>query len=1444
MFSECIDNIFVSQIGNTEITSIDLQSGNTQIIIHISPKQYIARDVLFNCELVIREKYKLSGVRIQPKYPPELFSSDVLNDEIIEIRRQVSTVNGSFTGCRWEYDAANATVTARLAIDSRAILRAKNFEEKFSELLNREFGVSVKVNLAYDEGAIPAPEIKKHKASPEKSVDDIPPWESSPAAAPHDENPSPPPEKKKQPAKSASDMFYGLPEGLSNPRVLFGKNNSSPVVRMSELSQEYTQVTVWGTVFDYTVKEAKSGETLIVSFGLTDLTSSCTIKLLLPKRNKKSIEELKNDVALVIQGTYDFDTYDREYSIRAKCMAIVDYNRRADNAPQKRVELHMHTSMSAKDAVSSVEDIVERAAKWGHSAVAITDHAVAQAYPGAMNQAKKCKKNGMPIKVIYGVEAYYVDDMFEIVRGATESGLDGRFVIFDLETTGLSPSTERITEIGAVIMENGEIKDTFSSFVNPGIPIPAKIVELTGITDSMVKNAPNESEAIPRFLEFIGDDAVLVAHNATFDMGFLNAACGRLNLPCPYAYLDTLALSRVLYPSAHNYKLDTIVKLLDLPDFEHHRAKDDAYALALIFQKQIDDLKENHGVSEVSRINTAVKGGDQRKLKDFHQIILVKNLVGLKNLYKLISWANVNNFYKHPRILKSELVKHREGLIVGSACEAGELYRAIREQRKWGELCAIASFYDYLEIQPLCNNEFMICNGSVTGEDELKEINRTICKLGEKLGKPVVATCDAHYIDPEADIFRRILLCDKKFEDANVPAKLYFRTTEEMLSEFEYLGKKKAYEVVVENSQMIANMTEEIDPIPPGTFPPNIEGSDDTLTEITHARAKEIYGDPLPEYVSARLEKELKSIISNGFSVMYITAQKLVADSEAHGYLVGSRGSVGSSFVATMAGISEVNPLAPHYVCPKCKHSEFFLKDSPVGSGFDLPPKQCPECGEDMTRDGQDIPFETFLGFEGDKQPDIDLNFSGEYQTSAHRYTEELFGKQNVFKAGTIGTVKDKTAFRYVTNYAETYGLSLSKAEINRLVRGCVGTKSTTGQHPGGMVVVPDYKEIFDFCPYQHPADKVSSDVLTTHFDFHSIHDTILKLDILGHDVPTIYKYLEEYTGIPVMKVSMSDPQVMSLFLTTEALGVTPEDIDSQTGTLSLPELGTPFVRQMLVDAQPHTFADLLQISGLSHGTGVYLGNAKDLIADGTCTISDVIGTRDNIMVYLIQKGVPNATAFKIMEIVRKGKSKALLTDELVAVMKEHDVPQWYIDSCFKIEYMFPKAHASAYMIAALRLGWYKVHYKVAYYAAYFTARSEDFDAESAVAGIDSVRQAMDRIKAKGKDASKTEEDGLAMMQIVVEALARGVRFLPVDLYISDSKRYTVEGDGIRLPFIALKGLGEAAAESLKAAAAGGKYISKDEVVERSGISKGVLEILNQAGALKELPDSSQITLF
>jgi len=1449
-----LGEVFSSQFGinlpqqasKGELTQLDINKQSRLIILSVNFSELIGRDLLFEAEKSITKVLAYHAV-IKPHFPTELFSADYFPQLYTAVRRDIPSINGTLNNAEVKFE--NNTLTINLLNGGKTLLDSKGFDKALVKQIYEEFNLHISVIYT---GTFEVEENnEEYKAAIQNAQEKINRENLQKAAEFYQEEAETAKQREETHAENTTAEIEIREGKFSTPQIvqssirpLYGRSIRGKMIPISSISGDSGRIVVWGDVFDIEKKVTKSGDKNIFTIDITDYTGSTTAKIFNSIKESAVIDNIKKGDTIVVQGDVEYDKYAGELVVNARSVGTAQKVKVVDNADKKRVELHMHTNMSQMDAVTSAGDLVNRAYQWGHKAVAITDHGVAQAFPDAMKAADKINKDEEKIKVIYGVEAYFMDDLVESVKGDADTGFDGTFICFDIETTGLSAARDKITEIGAVKVENGIITDKFSTFVNPEMPIPQKITQLTGITDEMVKDAPSQSEAVSAFLEFAGDN-VLVAHNAPFDTSFIAKACEDIGREYNYTSIDTVAISRAILTDIKNCKLDTVAKFLRLGEFNHHRATDDAEMLAKIFITLCRRLTDDFGITKTNDINTKIAGGDFKKLPTYHQIILVKNKTGLKNLYRLISYSHLNYFYKKPRIPKSELVKYRDGLIIGSACCAGQLYMAILDGKPWGELKQIASFYDYLEIQPAGNNSFMIRDGRFDSVDELHKIDSTIIRLAKELGKPVCATCDVHFMDPTDSEFRKILMAGQGYKDADQQAPLYFRTTAEMLKEFEWLGKDKAYEYVVENPNKIADMCEYIRPIPKGTFPPNIEGAQEQLIDITWKRAKEKYGDPLPEIVKARLDKELNSITTYGFSVLYMTAQKLVADSEAHGYLVGSRGSVGSSFVATMSGISEVNPLCPHYVCPNCKHSEF-ITDGSYGSGFDMPPKNCPECGTLMDQDGHEIPFETFLGFKGDKVPDIDLNFSGEYQSKSHRYTEELFGKNNVFKAGTISTVAEKTALGFVKKYAQERGLVMHKAEEKRLAIGCTGVKRTTGQHPGGMVVVPRTNDVYDFCPVQHPANDVNSDNITTHFDFHSIHDTITKLDELGHDVPTIYHYLELYTGIPVMKVSMSDPEVMSLFTSPKALGVTEEDIDSKTGTFSLPECGTAFVRGMLVEAQPKTFTDLLQIAGLSHGTDVWLGNAQELIHNGTCTISEVIGTRDSIMTYLMHKGLEPGMAFKIMEIVRKGNATKLLTEEHFKAMREHNVPEWYIDSCMKIKYMFPKAHAAAYMIATLRLGWYKVHKPVEYYAAYFTVRSENLDGAIAMQGHKAVRDKMNNIKQKQSvhEATAKDEAEYQTLQIVNEMMARKIEFLPVDIYKSEAKMFKVEDGKIRLPFSSLPGVGGAAADSLAETGKHTEYLSIEDMQIKTKVTKAVIETLKDVGVLNNLPESSQMSLF
>lgn len=1240
-------------------------------------------------------------------------------------------------------------------------------------------------------------------------------------------------------------------EDTSSPLILGNSMNiPDPLVKITDLNAESGNVCIDGEILGMEDKETKTGK-VILSINIYDGTSTMTCKAFLPGKNAKNIvKRLGKTKAVKLAGRAQMDAFSNELTIMANTIVEstpLPKTTREDKAEVKRVELHMHTKMSAMDAMTSATDLIKRAMSWGMKSIAITDHGVVQAFPEAYHLLGR---DNPDMKVIYGVEAYLVPDKEKSVKNPRGQVLnDATYCVLDLETTGISITTEKITEVGIMKVKNGEVIDEFEIFVNPEKPIPQRVVEVTNITDEMVKDAETIDKVFPKILEFVGD-SIIVAHNASFDVGFLKHNAKLLGYEFNNTYIDTLPLAKDLFPDLKKYKLGKIADSLGIEVDVAHRALADVDTTVKVFNVMLKKLKDK-GINTVDEIDSATKDPEAqkeefKKQRSYHAIILAKNYVGLRNLYKLVSISHLNYFYKNPRILKSLYKKYSEGLILGSACEAGELYQAIELGKSDEEIENIARDYDYLEIQPIGNNEFLVRNGVVPDREYLKDINRKIVELGEKLGKLVVATCDVHFMDPQDEIYRRILEAGQGYKDADEQEPLYLRTTEEMLKEFEYLGEEKAYEVVVTNTNKVSDMCDRIDPISPEKCPPHIPGCEEDIKNIAYKKAHELYGDPLPEIVQTRLDKELNSIISNGYSVMYIIAQRLVWKSNEDGYIVGSRGSVGSSLVAFMTGITEVNSLQPHYRCPKCKYSEF--DDYGVGNGFDLPDKDCPKCGTKMAKDGMDIPFETFLGFNGDKEPDIDLNFSGEYQAKAHKYTEVIFGKGTTFKAGTVGTVAEQTAFGYVKKYYEERNIPINKAEIARISVGCQGIKKTTGQHPGGIIVVPKGREIYEFTPVQHPADDPNSDIITTHFDYHSIDGNLLKLDILGHDDPTVIRMLQDITGVAPTDVPLDDKETMSIFSSTKALGVTPEQIHSEVGTYGIPEYGTKFARGMLLDTHPTTFDELIRISGLSHGTDVWLGNAQSLIEQGIVTLQQAICCRDDIMIYLMKKGLPPDKSFKIMEAVRKGKvakgKEPKWKDEYIPLMLEHDVPEWYIKSCEKIKYMFPKAHAAAYVTNAFRIAWFKVHIPLAYYAAFFTIRAKAFDAEVMINGKEKVKNKMKEIEMMGNNATPKDKDMYDDLELVLEMYERGLRFLPIDLYKSHATKFQVEGDSLRPPLNSIAGLGNVAAEGIMKARQEEKFMSIDDLKIRSKVGDSVTELLRQFGCLEGMSQSNQLSLF
>ena len=1237
-----------------------------------------------------------------------------------------------------------------------------------------------------------------------------------------------------------------------NPDVIYGRDFEEESMEIEKIDGPIGEVVIRGKILSVDTREIRNEKTIII-FSVTDFTDTIVLKIF--ARNDdvpELLKEISGGKFVRVKGVATIDKFDSELTIGSivgikKCADFTTV--RMDTSVEKRIELHCHTKMSDMDGVSDVKDIVKRAMKWGHKAIAITDHGDVQAFPDANHTVP----SDSDFKVIYGVEAYLVDDLKGMVTDSQNQDLDADYVVFDLETTGFSPETNRIIEIGAVKVQNGKIVDKFSTFVNPQVPIPFRIEQLTSINDSMVIDAPVIADILPEFMKFC-EGCVMVAHNADFDMSFIKKNCQRLDIPCKPTIVDTVALARVLLPNLNRFKLDTVAKALGVSLENHHRAVDDAGCTAEIFVKFIEMLRER-GMSTLDEVNAMGTSSVQnvQKMPTYHAIILATCDQGRTNLYKLISLAHIKYYHRRPRIPKSEFIRYRDGLLIGSACEAGELYRAILNGRPEEEISRLVNFYDYLEIQPLGNNAFLVRDedSPVASNDDLIEINKKIVRLGEQFHKPVVATCDVHFLDPEDEIYRRIIMAGQGFKDADEQAPLFLRTTEEMLKEFAYLGSEKAEEVVITNTNRIADMCEKISPVRPDKCPPVIENSDQMLRDICYNKAHKMYGDPLPEIVQERLDRELNSIISNGYAVMYIIAQKLVWKSNEDGYLVGSRGSVGSSFVATMSGITEVNPLHAHYLCKHCQYSDFdsdLVKSFSGRSGCDMPDKLCPRCGKPLSKEGFDIPFETFLGFKGNKEPDIDLNFSGEYQSKAHKYTEVIFGEGQTFKAGTIGTLADKTAFGYVKNYYEERGVHKRNCEIDRIVLGCVGVRRTTGQHPGGIVVLPMGEQIYTFTPIQHPANDMTVDITTTHFDYHSIDHNLLKLDILGHDDPTMIRMLQDLTGVDPTQIPLDDKAVMSLFQDTSALGIMPDDlVNCQLGALGIPEFGTDFAMGMLIDTQPKEFSDLVRIAGLSHGTDVWLGNAQTLIQEKKATISTAICTRDDIMIYLISMGLDSEESFKIMENVRKGivaKGKCDKWPEWKQDMIDHNVPDWYIWSCEKIKYMFPKAHAAAYVMMAWRIAYCKVFYPLAYYAAYFSIRATAFSYELMCQGKEKLEGYMHEYEKRKDELSKKEQDTYKDMRLVQEMYARGFEFLPLDIYKSEPHHFQIV-DGKLLPALnTIDGLGDNAAVAIAEAAKDGIFLSKDDFRERTKVSKTTIELMSDLGLFGDMPESNQLSLF
>lgn len=1433
-----------------EVRSLAFGDNNTVMVVELGLHEVVSRKVIAKAEKQIADTYGLDRVMIEPRYnmPGEL-SNAYIKSLYDDMAYRMPSAKGLLDHTKWEF----ADGALQIPMDEVSEKHFANALRHLEARIQRELGRSCPVHAvrADAQDFAPAPEQ-------EESREEILHKAVEQAAAAAAETPKP---KKPRPAPQ-QHTGYQRPraEKVREDDLIFGKLIQDPIVSVNEAIAAYDMVTIQGEVFftdNKDIHSKKTGKDYVkIAFDMTDRTNSVRVsKFLAADKAGDTASKIKKGLYCTVQGKMVYDTFAKEMVLEPTGIVKAKKPERKDTYEgMKRVELHLHTNMSAMDGMSSTASLLCRAAKWGHRAMAITDHGVAQAFPEALHAQEGKQKDIIgDMKIIYGIEAYYINDenSISVVRGRSAEPLDGTFIVFDLETTGLNPASEEITEIAAVRVVEGEIRDSFQTYVNPHKPIPAEITELTGISDETVADAPDLDKAVPEFLKWAGEGQYpLVAHNAGFDMGFLRTACQRLGIEREFTSIDTLEMSRLMLPHMHKFKLNILAKELQVGPFEHHRASEDAAVLGRIYVKLLKRLREEMHAVTTADINPVLAATTDRKnklknLPRYHFIILVKNQAGLRNLYQLISKSFLEYYNKRPIMPRSELIRHREGLIFGSACEAGEVFRALTKGEPWEEIKRLASFYDYLEIQPIGNNNFMIAKGMAKDEEQLRDWNRDILRLADELGKPCCATGDVHFLEPEDEAFRRILMAGQGFSDADNQAPLYFKSTDEMLKEFSYLGEDRAYEVVVKNTNMIADMCDVIRPVPRENYPPHIDGCEDDLRNMCYEKAKRIYGDPLPEPVQARLDRELGSIIGNGYAVMYIIAQKLVTKSLADGYLVGSRGSVGSSLAAFMSDITEVNSLAPHYLCPDDKYLEWHEEYS---CGVDLPDKICPNCGKPLTKQGFNIPFETFLGFEGDKVPDIDLNFAGEYQSRIHWYTGEIFGHDHVFRAGTIGTVAEKTAFGYVKKYMEERGVECSRAEENRLAAGCTGVRRTSGQHPGGVVVVPKEIEIYDVCPIQHPADDPDSDIITTHFEYHSIDANLLKLDELGHDDPTIIKHLENLTGVNAQEIPLDDPETMSLFHSCKALKYTGENPDTDPilgdlGCVAVPEFGTKFVRGMVKETHPSTFAELVSISGLSHGTDVWLGNAAELVRKGI-PLSGCICCRDDIMNYLILQGVKPKLSFKTMESVRKGKG---LTEEMEAAMNEQHVPEWYIDSCKKIKYMFPKAHAVAYVMMAFRIAWFKVHRPLAFYSAYFSIRAKGFDASCMIKGDKVCLDKMSELRGKERDKtiSAAEKDMMTTLEVCHEFYRRGFTFEPMDVYKSDATRFLVTETGLIPPFTSMPGIGEQAALSIVEERKNGKFLSAEELIVRCPkASKAVVELLEQIGALGSMPKTTQMTLF